>query len=352
MNFTHYCEKPRVSIAQFIKTGANFAFQAVNSFSAIVNNLFKTFGTILLLCFSTLIYGAGGGPKLSRQEYIDLWKVEAMRQMQLHRIPASITLAQAILESGNGNSYLAQKANNHFGIKCHDWNGKKVYRDDDARNECFRSYRTANESFEDHSLFLKRSRYAFLYDYKITDYKAWAKGLKKAGYATNPKYPELLIRIIEENNLHEYDRIALKNQDLDAYKSRDSRSSRDGDAIVVTIGNAGNEVFVSDNRIKYIIATDNITAVDLAEKLNMGRWQIAKYNDLQKNSLIEKGERVYLQPKRNKNREVTSHTVAEGETLRDISQRYGVKIKKILKHSDLPKNYKAKPGDVLYLKRR
>jgi flagellum-specific peptidoglycan hydrolase FlgJ len=137
----------------------------------------------------------------TRAQYIAQWKDVAIDQMEKYGIPASITLAQAILESGDGNSELARGANNHFGIKCHGWEGKKVYHDDDRRNECFRKYKNAHESFKDHSLFLQRSRYQFLFDYNITDYKSWAKGLKKAGYATNPKYPALLIRLIEENRL-------------------------------------------------------------------------------------------------------------------------------------------------------
>ncbi|MCR9172812.1 MAG: glucosaminidase domain-containing protein, partial [bacterium] len=135
-----------------------------------------------------------------------MWKETAIRQMMDHNIPASITLAQGILESGSGNSALATKGNNHFGIKCHGWTGKKMYVDDDAKGECFRVYKDASDSYEDHSTFLKTySRYAFLFEYDVTDYKSWAKGLKKAGYATSPTYPEKLIKIIEELDLDQYD---------------------------------------------------------------------------------------------------------------------------------------------------
>ena len=146
------------------------------------------------------------GQEISRKEYIEKYSSLAVKQMHQYKIPASITLAQGILESNNGNSRLATKANNHFGIKCHGWAGKKIFADDDKKNECFRNYKNVLESFVDHSLFLnKYSRYEFLFDYKITDYKSWAKGLKKAGYATNNKYPELLIKIIEENKLYQFD---------------------------------------------------------------------------------------------------------------------------------------------------
>lgn len=145
--------------------------------------------------------------KLTRQQYIDKYKDIAIKQMHKYKIPASITLAQACLESGDGNSTLARKANNHFGIKCHDgWKGKKIKQNDDKRRECFRKYDNAIDSFTDHSYFLtSRSRYNSLFDLPITDYKAWAHGLKACGYATNKKYAKLLIDIIEEYELYKYD---------------------------------------------------------------------------------------------------------------------------------------------------
>lgn len=137
------------------------------------------------------------------QLYIETWRNECILQMEKHGIPASITMAQGILESASGTSDLATKANNHFGIKCHkDWTGKKFYKDDDKKNECFRVYDHAQQSFEDHSAFLKRSRYDTLFLLSPTDYKAWAYGLKKCGYATNPKYPQLLIDLIEKHQLY------------------------------------------------------------------------------------------------------------------------------------------------------
>lgn len=147
------------------------------------------------------------------EEYIAVYKDIAMVEMQRYGIPASITLAQAILESGSGKGELTLKANNHFGIKCHrGWTGPSVTHDDDAKGECFRKYSHPNKSFEDHSLFLaNRSRYDFLFDLKQSDYKGWARGLKKAGYATDPKYPHKLINIIERYNLNAYDKLVLKD---------------------------------------------------------------------------------------------------------------------------------------------
>ena len=165
---------------------------------------YRKFSLLLLFIFAALVLRA---QNLSREQYIEKYKDIAIQQMHKHKIPASIILAQACLESSDGNSALARKANNHFGIKCHDgWRGKKFKQDDDERNECFRKYEKAVDSFTDHSNFLcSRTRYASLFDLPSTDYKAWAHGLKAAGYATNPKYAQLLINIIEEYKLYEYD---------------------------------------------------------------------------------------------------------------------------------------------------
>ena len=149
----------------------------------------------------------------STSEYIAFFKSVAIHEMKLYGIPASITLAQGILESGSGKGRLAREANNHFGIKCHDWTGPRIYHDDDRAQECFRKYNDPNQSYRDHSLFLaNRKRYANLFKYKTTDYKSWARGLKKAGYATDPKYPNKLISLIERYKLHQYDIFNKKNQ--------------------------------------------------------------------------------------------------------------------------------------------
>ena len=140
------------------------------------------------------------------EQYITFFKAEAIHEMKLYGIPASITLAQGILESASGKGRLAREANNHFGIKCHNWKGARIYHDDDRKQECFRKYNDPNQSYRDHSLFLvDRKRYADLFIHKSTDYKAWAKGLKKAGYATDPKYPQKLIQLIERYKLYRYD---------------------------------------------------------------------------------------------------------------------------------------------------
>ena len=152
--------------------------------------------------------------------YVARYAPIAQKEMKSYGIPASITLAQGILESGAGKGRLAVEANNHFGIKCHDWNGKKIYHDDDEKQECFRKYDNPEYSYRDHSLFLAdRKRYSFLFDLKKDDYKQWAKGLKKAGYATDPKYPQKLIDLIERYELYKYDNIVLKKKNKQ-YKVR------------------------------------------------------------------------------------------------------------------------------------
>ncbi|MDG2343358.1 MAG: glucosaminidase domain-containing protein [Flavobacteriales bacterium] len=270
----------------------------------------------------------------SRADYIKKYADAAVNQMLKHQIPASITLAQGILESGNGNSHLSVKGKNHFGIKCHkDWGGKKIFLDDDKKNECFRSYKSVSESYEDHSLFLtKYSRYKFLFDLKITDYKGWAKGLKKAGYATNPKYPELLIKIIEENELYSYDK-ETKHKNINEVKTNEKQT-----------------ILIHDNNIKYIISLPDESLLDIAKKLDMGLWQLYKYNDISKNNEIDKENQVvFLQPKRNKAK-IKYHTVLDDETLWGISQLYGIKLKKLKAKNKTLLSKEIKSGDKLTLR--
>ena len=213
------------------------------------------------------------GQNMTRKQYIEQYSKDAITQMHKHKIPASITMAQGILESSNGNSRLAVKGNNHFGIKCHNWDGKKIYEDDDKKNECFRKYDNVLASFEDHSLFLKKyNRYAFLFDLKITDYKSWAKGLKTAGYATNKKYADLLIKLIEENQLYELDKVE--------------------EAQSIVAGSSRN-VYLHPNRIKYIISKERETLLEIAKEFDMRLWQLYKYNDIENMYELTK-EKKYL----------------------------------------------------------
>lgn len=289
-------------------------------------------------------------PRMSKSDYIEEFKDEAIREMHATGIPASITLAQGMLESDYGNSPLAKYASNHFGIKCHKgWEGPTFIQDDDEANECFRKYYSAFDSYRDHSEFLMtRDRYAFLFELKHTDYKGWAHGLKQAGYATNPKYGPLLIKIIEENELHKYDHVKKlpENETVAEMKTPKSVTRIEPVAQVPNVS----AIDVSDNNIKFVVAKKGDTPESLAERYEMGRWQILKYNDLSKGARLIEGEVVYLQPKRNNAKE-EFHTVQQGETVRDISQKYGVKMKTILKLNGLTESDFPTAGQKLKIRK-
>ena len=281
--------------------------------------------------------------RITREEYIELYKDDAIREMQKSGVPASITLAQGILESSDGNSPLAVYGKNHFGVKCHDnWDGETMHLDDDEKNECFRKYVSVYDSFRDHSEFLtSRSRYDFLFELKITDYKGWAHGLKKAGYATNPKYDDMLIALIEENNLNQYDNYA---------KVPPRRLSRQRSATTLATASS-NRIIKLHNKIKYIKVKEGDTFYRITKDYNMNLWQIFKYNDLNKNDQLKEGDIIYLQPKRN-SAEEEFHTVKAGETMRDISQMYGVKLKKLYKKNNMIMGTQPNAGDKISLKKK
>jgi len=265
-----------------------------------------------------------------RAEYIKKYEQTAVREMKRSGIPASITMAQALLESGNGRSDLALTANNHFGIKCHlTWEGNRFYYDDDALDECFRAYKKVKDSYEDHSLFLMtRSRYDFLFDLDPTDYKAWSRGLKKAGYATNPKYADMLIKIIEDNELYKLDRMIPVN------RKSDSKIVLKNEPTVLPQSIPGQKIYTR-NRIKFVVAKVNDDIRSLTKQYDMLRWEIRKYNELQKKGDIQQGQIIYLQPKRKQAaRGYDIHYVQEGDSWYSISQHYGIKLKKLYKRNN------------------
>lgn len=294
---------------------------------------------LLLLYFSYPVF-AQKGEKLSREDYIGTYKDLAIKEMSRSGVPASITLAQGMLESDNGNSRLAVKANNHFGIKCHSsWKGRKIYHDDDERNECFRKYKSAYDSYIDHSDFLTNvSRYDFLFDFKQTDYKSWAKGLKSAGYATSNKYDKLLIRIIEENELHQYD-LAMKTEK----KKRDSRKSHDK-----TTG----RTILSNNRIDYIVVEEGDNSESLGKEFSSLRLKLLKYNELSSDSKLFSGQILYLQPKRNKAEAgKNTHIYTDGESMHLISQKYGIKLNKLYHKNHWESGYEPDAGTEIMLRK-
>ena len=311
----------------------------------------------LSLCLSINLSADTNSP---RKLYIEKFKDIAMREMREYGIPASITLAQGILESGDGNSRLASKGNNHFGIKCHgSWQGKKMYHDDDAKGECFRVYKDAEQSYRDHSLFLaNRSRYAFLFELEPDDYKGWAKGLKKAGYATNPKYAPLLIKIIEENQLYIYDQLVLNGgaeEDYLAQKpvKKKERPSLVKDPATVELDlSAKMQVYEHANDIKYIVVSSGVDYQDIEQQFNVWDWEIRKYNGLAASYTPQLGDTLFIQPKRRKSRVAEKYVVKGSESLKQISDKTGVKEKWILKRNNLAENYRPKAGDELLLKGR
>jgi LysM repeat protein len=259
------------------------------------------------------------------EAYIQKYAEIAQEQMRKYGVPASITLAQGILESGSGKSKLAAEANNHFGIKCHDtWNGATMHLDDDAPNECFRKYKSVEQSFEDHSLFLKKPRYEELFALEITDYKGWAQGLKKCGYATSPTYAKSLIDLIEKHELTQFDTEQKPNEHSGI-------------------------VNISNNRIKYVSAKKKESLADLSARTGISERLLSKYNDLEDGHSFKEKEIVYLQPKRIKG-SVKEHKVKRGENMRDISQQYGIRIRSIERKNKLEHGAELKTGTVLKLR--
>jgi LysM repeat protein len=302
--------------------------------------MLKKTALLMLLCV-WLAAAFAQTKKMTVQEYIDTYKELAVGEMERARIPASITLAQGILESANGNSRLATEGNNHFGIKCKkNWTGNTIYADDDELHECFRAYATAKESYVDHSTFLiENARYAFLFDLEITDYKGWAKGLKQAGYATNPQYAEILIGLIERHELHKLD----KNEPLP--KKNDEIKPKP-DPIVQTAG----ELF-RFNGIPATKVMEGQTAISIAQVYGLLPRQFYRYNDMKEGSDVVPGSIVYLKPKHRKGTEAY-HTVKTGETMYSISQLYGVKLKYLYSFNRMKEDTEPAIGQIVYLRRK
>ncbi|MCD8304895.1 MAG: glucosaminidase domain-containing protein [Prevotellaceae bacterium] len=295
--------------------------------------------TLICLCLLSLQGAYSQHRKNAYETYIDTYKGMAQEQMRKYRIPASITLAQGLLESGAGQSRLATKAHNHFGIKVSSgWKGSYILADDDRKNEKFRKYRKAADSYEDHSLFLQQPRYERLFRLSITDYKGWARGLQKCGYATNPHYAQSLISIIDRYDLTRYDK----------YGSGKQKKGK---------GVSPEEFFAShrigrSNGLYYIVATDEDDLRTIAKAAGKSASKLRKYNEMPKGTDVYPGEIVYLQEKKSKadkSMKRVPHIVQDGETLHSISQLYGVKLETIYKKNHLSFDYAPRVGDELYV---
>ncbi len=300
---------------------------------------------IILFLFSVKL---SAQQNLTVAQYIERYKDIAMEEMRKHGIPASIKLGQGILESGFGNSDLARVGNNHFGIKCHGWQGRTFLKDDDHANECFRAYDDPHQSFRDHSEFLlTRPRYAFLFELEATDYKGWARGLRQAGYATNPRYPDLLIGVIERNGLHEFDQIVIKGGEM-MLPQRPIVQIEPRQAEEFPNVTAGRQIR-ENNRIRYVIARSGDTPETIARETGIWAWEVTRYNELGKNGALKEGQLVYLQPKR-KNANQHWHIVQEGETMYDISQKFGVKQKILYRRNSIHPDTLLQPGQRIKLR--
>ena len=355
---------------------------------------------------------ASGPPPASATEYLNTYSALAVSEMKRTGIPASITLAQGMLESNYGRSRLAMQGNNHFGIKCHSsWTGRKIYHDDNRKGECFRAYTSAEESYRDHSDFLvSGSRYRDLFSLGSTDYKGWAHGLKKAGYATDPKYADLLIRKIEEYRLWAYDTGAavpastaqpsetavtpataqpgrssgtstagtstagrpasgtattavtavsqpdtarpdtsgLKNEvQVPATANRNNDAEEPIKVITLSTG----EKVMENNNVEYIIVEEGDTFESLARRHQLLAWEITRYNELAPGAQLKPGQVIYLQPKRSTAaRGLTMHTVTAGDTMYSISQKYAVKLSSLYKMNLMDEGTECRPGQKLRLR--
>jgi LysM repeat protein len=300
---------------------------------------------------------------LDAQAYISKYSSLAISEMKRTGVPASITLAQGMIESDFGRSTLAREGNNHFGIKCHDsWTGPAIRHDDDRRNDCFRKYSRPEDSFYDHSDFLKSaSRYKELFNLSPTDYKGWAYGLKRAGYATNPDYAGMLIRKIEENSLYYFDRgnqfppqaevIPQYEKPIDTsaaqIKQRNAQPVVQENAIVP----AHVSRVMENNRIQYIIVKYGETLSMIENEFQLLKWELAKYNELNSSFTPVVGQMLYLQPKRDRAEPgKETHIVREGDTMYLISQIYGIKVKKLYEYNMMNEDAEPAPGDKIWLR--
>lgn len=311
---------------------------------------------ILMIVLNTYSVSA---QRQSRQEYIDKFAKIAVQEMIEFHIPACITMAQACLESADGNSLLTLKSNNHFGIKCkNSWTGPSVRYNDDEANECFRKYENAEASFRDHSQFIATSpRYSFLFNLDIRDFRKWATGLKQAGYATDPAYPSKLIKIIEDFRLYELDQLDWKYVKIPEKKHTRSglfgflKKKPSSQDVAIASGYQHRTVERRNGR-KAFIAMDGDTYDRIADEFGKKDWQIYKYNDAQSGDVPEAGEPVYLQSKRAKApRENKTHMVQQGETLRSIAQWYGVKLQSLRKMNSLDASQEVEVGTELSLRK-
>ncbi len=307
--------------------------------------------TCLAALLALVAWGnAQGQDKITRQQYIDRYRAMAIAERDLYGIPASITMAQGLFESDNGNSRLAREANNHFGIKCrNDWQGQTITHDDDAKGECFRSYPSAEESYRDHSLFLLNSpRYAGLFKLAVTDYQGWAYGLKAAGYATNPAYALALIKVIEDNKLFLLDDVESSPATVAEERKQAAEpihwgewkpagASVDVDNYTVSMQTLGGYQVYLNNGSEFIVAARGDTFEQLAKQVGTSAARLRRCNDLTGDQEPRPGEMVYIKPKaRRANNGKLIHVVQTGDTMHSLSQQYGIRLRSLASMNHRP----------------
>lgn len=297
---------------------------------------------VLLFVFATVFQVFTQKRYKVYEDYIDTYSGIAVDHMQKYNIPASITLAQGLLESGAGKSELTKRSNNHFGIKCHrGWMGGRVYAKDDTPNDCFRKYPRAEDSFEDHSQFLiTGTRYNFLFRLSPTDYKGWARGLQRSGYATDRAYANKLIKLIEDYQLYRFD---------DKNYRRSSRASFDK-KINESLKNWKHQPYKTHGLV-YVLAVDGDTYENIAAEFNFKVNDILKYNEVPKGFPLNEGDIVYFEKKKSRaNKPYFEHVVQIGESMHSISQRYGIRVKNLYRMNKRDLEYVPVEGDVLKLR--
>ena len=320
---------------------------------------------VILLCALVGVMSVAAKERQTREEYVEKYKAIAIAHMERYGIPASITMAQGILESDSGNSYLSRTSNNHFGIKCKkSWTGKKVYHDDDAKGECFRAYPSVEASYQDHADFLDQSpRYDSLFAYASDDYRSWARGLKACGYATAPDYAERLVKIIESMKLYLLDKenghkiysaakTAVENAEA-WWESNIATSDEqiNPNAFRVTVNSHKGYGVYRSNHTFYVVAKEGDTFESVGEIFDISPKMLRKFNDVAKDAKLSKGDIVYIERKKTQwLGNVMQHKVVRDENLYSLSQSYGIRLKSLVKLNRMREGEDVKKGDIIRLK--
>ncbi len=323
--------------------------------------------TILLFAIIAIAYAlpAMGQERQTREEYVERYKAIAIAHMERYGIPASITMAQGILESDSGNSRLSTSSNNHFGIKCKkSWRGDRVFHDDDAKGECFRAYPSVEASYQDHADFLDQSpRYDSLFAYPSDDYRSWARGLKACGYATAPDYAERLVKIIESMKLYLLDKenggkiyMAAKRANANTEGWFESNTASPDEqinpnAFRVTVNSHKGYGIYRSNHTFYVVAKEGDTYQTIGEVFHISARTLEKFNDVAKGTQLHKGDIVYIERKKTQwLGNVMQHKVVREENLYSLSQSYGIRLKSLMKLNHLREGNDVKKGEIIRLK--